>query len=104
MALEDGAYTAVLDRFEDRRAVLVVEDDGEDVAEVAVHRTWVPADARRQDAVVELVVEDGRPVAVEYDPAETESRRESAQDRFDRLARRPGDDGAGESGETNRKE
>ena len=92
--LPDGEYAAVLDRFEAERAVLVLEADGEDVAEVAVHRTWLPPAGRTRDAVVAVTVEDGRPVAVEHDPEETASRGEAAQDRFDNLARRPpGEDG-----------
>lgn len=94
--LPDGEYAAVLDRFEDERAVLVLEDGGEDVAEAVVHRTWLPPDARRQDAAVSVTVEDGRLVSVAYDPGETEARGEAAQDRFDRLARRPPGDDEGE--------
>lgn len=83
----DGTYTAVVDRFEDDLAVLVLElDDGAD--ELVVDRSRVPDDAG-QDAVLQVVLEDGALADATYDSEETERRREAVQDRFDRLARRP---------------
>lgn len=97
--MDDGTYTAVLDRFEvdadDRRlAVLVIEADGEDVGDLAVPVTDLPEAARQQDAVLDVTVADGACAAAEYRPEETERRREDAQSRVDRLSRRPDDDGA----------
>ncbi|WP_430505908.1 DUF3006 domain-containing protein [Haloparvum sp. PAK95] len=85
----DGTYTAVLDRFESEQAVLVLERDGEDVAEIAVDRERLPAPGRHQDAVYELAVDDGDVVDLDYDPDATSERTERAQDRFDRLSERP---------------
>ncbi|MGZ0746110.1 DUF3006 domain-containing protein [Haloparvum sp. AD34] len=85
----DGTYTAVLDRFEGDLAVLVLERDGEDVAEIAVDRERLPAPGRQQDAVYELVVDDGDVTDLDYDPDATSERTERVQDRFDRLSERP---------------
>lgn len=85
----DGTYTAVLDRFEGEQAALVLERDGEDVAEIGVDRERLPAPGRHQDAVYELVVDDGDVIDLSYDPDATGERTERAQDRFDRLSERP---------------
>ncbi|MFC6835303.1 DUF3006 domain-containing protein [Halomarina ordinaria] len=85
-------YTAVLDRFEGDDAVLLLEEDGETVGDVVVPRTDLPSRARRQDAVVTVRIEDDAVVDLDYDPEETTRRREDAQSRFDRLARRPDDE------------
>jgi len=85
----DGTYTAVLDRFEGEQAALVLERDGTDVAEIAVARERLPEPGRNQDAVFELVVDDGDVVELSHDPAATSERKERAQDRFDRLSKRP---------------
>lgn len=87
--IDDGTYTAVLDRFEDEQAVLVLEQDGVDIADYPVPRAQLPKAGRQQDAVFEVVIEDGDLLDITYDPTETESRRESAQSRFDRLSKRP---------------
>ena len=87
----DGSYTAVVDRFEDDQAVLVLERDGETVDELVGDRAELPDDAG-QDAVLRLLVDHGHLVDAEYDESETTARRDAAQDRFDRLAERPPDD------------
>lgn len=85
----DGTYTAVLDRFEGGKAALVLERDGTDVAEMAVDRERLPEPGRHEDAVYELVVDDGDVIDLSYDPAATSERKERAQERFDRLSKRP---------------
>lgn len=85
----DGTYTAVLDRFEGDQAVLVLEQDGRDVADYPVPTERLPEVGRQQDAVFDVAIEDGNLVDITYNPGETESRRESAQQRFDRLSKRP---------------
>jgi hypothetical protein len=97
--VEDGSYTAVVDRFEvdadDRRlAVLLLEADGGTVGDLVVPAGELPSDARAADAVLSVEVVDGDMAAVEYRPDETDRRAEDAQSRFDRLSRRPGDDEA----------
>lgn len=89
--------TAVVDRLEGDLAVLVLEAGGETVGEKVVDAAALPEDARHADAVLELTVELGAVTAVAYDASETERRGERAQDRFDRLSRRPPDDDADES-------
>ena len=86
----DGAYTAVLDRYEDDVAVLVVEDEERehDIAERLVERTALPEDARAVDTVVEVTFVDGEPAEVDARPAETSDRAESAQSPVARLSRR----------------
>ena len=86
----DGVYTAVLDRYEDDIAVLVVgnEEQGRDIAERLVERTALPADARAVDTVLEVTLVGGEPVEFEARPGETSERAEAAQSRFDRLSRR----------------
>jgi len=94
----DGTYTAVLDRFEadedDRRlAVLLLEADGEQVGDLVVPAGTLPDAARHQDAVLAVEIADGSLQSATYRAAETERRSADAQSRFDRLSRRPGDDG-----------
>lgn len=89
--IPDGTYAAVLDRIEDGLATLQVED-GDDLHALVVDEGKLPAEARRGDAVLRVVVEDGDLADATYDPEATADRREAAQDRFDRLSRRPPDD------------
>lgn len=93
----DGTYVAVLDRFEEDVAVLLVEKDEQIVDEQLVERAALPDGGRHQDAVFELRFEDGEMMALEYDQETTEERAEATQDRFDRLSERlPRDDDATE--------
>lgn len=87
--MTETEFTAVLDRFEDEQAVLLLEADGEVVDELVVPTDVLPVEACHQDAVLTVSVEAGTLIDAEYEPAETESRKTSAQDRFDRLSRRP---------------
>lgn len=92
--VEDGTYTAVLDRFEVtqddvERGVLLVESDGEVVGELTAEREWIPADGQHPDAVFVVTVTNGELQSMDYQPEETERRGESAQSRFDRLSDRP---------------
>lgn len=87
--ISDGEYVAVVDRFEGDLAVVLVEDEGETIAEVAVPKSKLPEDGCHQDAILAVVVQDGDLVDASYDETETERRSTEAQDRFDRLAERP---------------
>ncbi|MFC3957907.1 DUF3006 domain-containing protein [Halovivax cerinus] len=85
--------TAVLDRIvDDETAVLLLEDDGEVVDQVTLPADRLPADGRSDGAVYDLEMDDGDVVTLAYRADETESRRESAQSRFDRLAERLDDE------------
>lgn len=88
-----GTFTAVVDRFEGDRAVLVLERNGETAGEFVTDAGTLPDDGRHVDAVLEVTLREGELVAVEDRPAETEARGERAQRRFDRLSRRPPRDG-----------
>jgi hypothetical protein len=89
----DGEFIAVLDRFEGDRAVLLLERDAETVGDLTVDRERLPPEAREQDAVLRVVVADGRLREAAYDAGETDRRSERMRSRFDRLARRRRDDG-----------
>lgn len=90
--VDTGRYTATLDRFEetahDDLAVLVVERDGDAVAQFDLPTGAIPAEGRHVDAVFDLTVESDR-VELVYRAEETTRRAEAAQTRFDRLAQRP---------------
>lgn len=75
--------TAVLDRFEGDRAVLVV--DGGD--SLVVDATRLPTAGRHVDAAFAVGLAHGALTGVEYDPRETRRRGRAARERFDRLAR-----------------
>ncbi|MFD1644061.1 DUF3006 domain-containing protein [Haloarchaeobius litoreus] len=79
-------YTAVLDRFEEDTAVLLVEADGEVVDELLVDRWELPKPGREQGAIFDLRVFGDSLRVLSYRPAETEARSDAAQSRFDRLA------------------
>jgi len=89
--LSDGEYQAVIDRFEDNLAVLLVsvEANSDEIRELVADQTQLPADGRHVNAVLDIRIEDDELSSVTYNPETTESRRQSAQDRFDRLSRRP---------------
>lgn len=92
--MSEGTYTAVLDRFEvtqsdDELAVILLEAEGEVVDELVLTSELVPAAGRHEDAVFEISIDDEEVTEIAYRPDETRQRREAAQSRFDRLARRP---------------
>ncbi|WP_227356128.1 DUF3006 domain-containing protein [Haladaptatus salinisoli] len=82
-------FTAVLDRFEEEQAVLLLETDGETVDELVMHRDKLPESGRHQDAIFTVTVDEETVLEMEYMPTETEERAKAAQQQFDRLARRP---------------
>ncbi|RXK48015.1 DUF3006 family protein [Halorientalis pallida] len=87
--IDDGTYTAVVDRFENDLAVLLVEGEEELVGESVVDREALPEDGQHVDAVFSVVVEDQELAEATYQEHETEDRSEAAQSRFDRLSERP---------------
>ena len=89
---DEGTYTAVLDRFEEELAVLLLEEDGETVGEVVVDREALPEEGRHVDAVFEVELEDTELVEVTYAERETADRAEDSQRRFDELSERPPSD------------
>lgn len=87
----DGSYAATVDRIEEGWAVLLVESDGETVAERCLPEDDLPAEAG-EGAVLELEFDAGDLLDVEYRPRETEDRRERMREKFDRLSKRLGED------------
>nr|WP_233341066.1 DUF3006 domain-containing protein [Haloprofundus sp. MHR1] len=82
----DEATLLVVDRFEGDDAVLLVEEDGELVDELVLPTAMLPTDGQHQDAILSLARPDETRVELRYDPEMTTERRQSAQDRFDRLS------------------
>lgn len=96
-SLDDGTYTAVLDRMEagsdnTTLAVLLLEEAGEVVDDYVVAQDVLPEEARHEDAVLDVTIVDAELVAAEYLEEETAEREEAAEDRFDRLSNRLGDE------------
>jgi hypothetical protein len=88
--IPDGTYTAVIDEFEGSLARLELEAEASgDLYELVVEREALPEESCESGAVLAVEVRDGELVEAEYEPEETQRRRERARDRFDRLSRRP---------------
>lgn len=88
----NGTYTAVIDRIVDgETAVVLLESDEEVVDQFDIGVEVVPADGRHEGAVFEITVENDR-VEMRYQPETEADRRATAQDRFDRLSKRLGDE------------
>lgn len=85
----DGTYTAVVDRFEEELAVLLLEENGETVGEVVVDQERLPEKGQHVDAVLQVELENDELVDVTYEEQETDDRSERAQRRFDDLSQRP---------------
>lgn len=89
----NGPYTAVIDRIVDgETAVLLLESDDGIAAQLDIDVELIPTDGRHEGAVFELSVGDDS-VEMRYQPETEADRRASAQDRFDSLSKRLGDDG-----------
>ena len=84
----DGTYTAVVDRIVDgETAVVLVDDVGEVVEEYTLAVDELPTEAD-EGGVLEVQIDHGELVRMDYLADETAARRQSAQDRFDRLSER----------------
>ncbi|MFA9427213.1 DUF3006 domain-containing protein [Natronorubrum sp. A-ect3] len=80
-------YTATLDRIVDgQTAVLLLEEGGETVEQFDVDVTKLPPEGQHEGAVLEIVVEASELCEAEYLSEVTQSRKESAQERLDRLS------------------
>jgi hypothetical protein len=60
-----GSYRAVVDRFPDGLAVLVVYRDGEPIDELALERAALPPGCRRVGAAVTVRLAAGRVTGIE---------------------------------------
>jgi len=90
--LSDGTYTAVVDSVEDGLATVFFEADGDEVGNAVIDAAALPDDGRHADAVLSVTVVDGEPGTWDYDAERTTTRRDRAQNRFERLSERPPSD------------
>jgi len=90
--LPDGDYTAVVDSIEDGLARVFFEQDGEEVGNAVIDPAELPADGRHADAVLTVELRDSVIISQHYEPDQTETRSDTAQERFDRLSERPPSD------------
>lgn len=84
--MSERTHTAVLDRFEEGVAVLLLETDGGTADELLVPSELLPPEGRHPDAVFAISVLDDERTEVRYDSTETARRTEDARSRFDRLS------------------
>ncbi len=87
-------HTATIDRIVDgQTAVLLLEEDDKTVDQLDVAVTTLPPEAQHEGAVLEITVEANELCEAEYLPEVTQSRKESAQERLDRLSTKLSDQG-----------
>ena len=87
----NGTYTAVIDRIVNgETAVVLIEDNGDVVEEYTLAVEELPTEAD-EGGVLEVQIDHGELVRMDYLADETAARRQSAQDRFDRLSERLSD-------------
>lgn len=87
--LEDGTFTAVVDTVEDGLATVFFEANGNEEGSAVVNANKLPEAGRHADAILSVTVTDGSVVEWQYDEQATAERTEAAQNRFDRLSKRP---------------
>lgn len=88
----NGTHTAVIDRIVDgETAVVLLESDDEVVEQFDIDIGMIPPDGQHEGAVFEMTVENDR-VELRYQPETEADRRAAAQDRFDSLSKRLGDE------------
>ena len=81
--------TGVIDRFEGDLAVVLLEEDGDVVDEMAIERDELPEHAAHTNAVLSVTLAGDTVLDVSYDEEETMQREQDVRERFDRLAERP---------------
>ncbi|MXV62126.1 DUF3006 family protein [Natronorubrum sp. JWXQ-INN-674] len=86
-------YTAVLDRIVDgETAVLLLEADETVVDERILEVERLPEDGQHEGAVFDAELEADTVRELTYRPSVEQERRETAQERFDRLSERLSDE------------
>lgn len=85
--IDDGRYAATIDEIEGERATVLLEGDGEQLAELVVPTADLPTD--EEGAVLRVEIEDGEFVDAIVDADRTATRRRRRRARFDELAERP---------------
>ncbi|MFD1564379.1 DUF3006 domain-containing protein [Haloarchaeobius amylolyticus] len=88
----DGTYTGVVDRIEDGEiAVILLEENEQVIEQVDVPVGRLPEPAQTDGGVLSVMLEDGEITSMEYRPDATRDRRESAQEKLDRLSEKLSD-------------
>jgi len=83
-----GTYTAVVDRIVDgKTAILLIEDGDKVIDQFDINIEELPQEVD-EGSVLTVEVGDNEITAMEYLEDETDSRRQTAQERFDRLSER----------------
>ena len=83
-----GTYTAVVDRIVDgKTAILLIEDGDKVIDQFDINIEELPQEVD-EGSVLTVQVDDNEITAMEYLEDETDSRRQTAQERFDRLSER----------------
>jgi len=83
-----GTYTAIVDRIVDgKTAVLMIEDGDEVIDQFNINTEELPEEVG-EGGVLTVEVDNNEITSVEYLEDETNSRRQAAQERFDRLSER----------------
>jgi hypothetical protein len=90
--IPNGTYTAVVDEIEDSLARLELEDADGELYELVLDITELPAAGRKTGAVLTIEYADDEIIEAAYDPEATKRRSNAAQERFDKLSRRPSED------------
>ena len=88
-----GIFRAVVDRVVDgETAVLLLETDGETVDQLDVDVGVLPDHGQHEGAVFDVRIVDGELRKLRYRPETEMERLRAAQERFDRLSRRLGEE------------
>lgn len=87
--IPDGTYTAEEDRIGDDVVTLLLEEDDRDAYELDVDMGVLTTEARHADSILSVEISDSKLGATTYEPEATETRQETTQSRFDRLAECP---------------
>jgi hypothetical protein len=85
----DGTFTGVVDRIVDgETAVILLEDDDDVIEQIDLPVDDLPAQAKEDGGLLRITLQDGELISLESAAEETRSRRESTQEKLDRLSRR----------------
>ena len=85
----NGTYTATVDRIVDGETAVILVEDGRDVIEqFDIPADQLPEAADGEGSVLTVEITDDAIVELQYDAEATDRRRQTSQDRLDRLSRR----------------
>ncbi len=87
-----GTYTATVDRIVDgQTAVVLVEDDKDIIEQFDIPADQLPEEVAGEGSVLTVEIADDVIVELQYDAEATDRRRQTSQDRLDRLSGRLSD-------------